>query len=138
MTQRGFTVCRLMVTIAIAGVLLAAATPNIASAMRVYSVRSAARQVYGELQNARMAALTENRGYTFTADAGGASYSVQPSGGPSATKPIEAAGVTIAAPNAIAFASNGSAATTATVTVTDSARTTLEVAVSPAGRVRIQ
>jgi hypothetical protein len=37
----------------------------IASVTRIYSVRSGARQVYSG-QNARMAAVTENRSYTFT------------------------------------------------------------------------
>ncbi len=135
----GFTLIRLLVTIGIVGILLAAASPNIASVTRIYGVRSAARQVYSELQSVRMAAVTENRPYTFTVDGGGASYSIGPTGA-TVSKPLDVAsqGVTISAPNALTFTSTGTASTTATVTITNSAGDTAGVAVSPAGRVRIQ
>jgi type II secretory pathway pseudopilin PulG len=137
--REGFTLIRLLVAIGIVGVLLGTASPNIASVTRIYGVRSAARQVYSELQNARMAAVTENRTYTFTVDGGGASYSVGPTGA-AVSKPLGVAsqGVTISAPNALTFTSTGTASTTATVTITNSAGGTAGVAVSPAGRVRIR
>jgi prepilin-type N-terminal cleavage/methylation domain-containing protein len=137
--REGFTLIRLLVTIGILGILLAAASPNIASVTRIYGVRSAARQVYSELQNTRMSAVSENRSYTFTVDGGGASYSIGPTGA-TVSKPLDAAsqGVTISAPNALTFTSTGTASSTATVTITNSAGDTTGVAVSPAGRVRIQ
>lgn len=138
--EDGFTLIRLLVAIGIVSTLLAAASPNIASVTRVYPVRSAARQVYSELQNARSAAVTENRGYTFTVVGGGASYSVQAGSDAAVTIPLEAAsqGVTISAPSAIVFNSRGTAATSTAVTATNSLGDTSSVAVSPAGRVRIQ
>jgi len=103
---------------------------------RIYSVRSAARQVYSELQNARMAAVMANQAYTFTVNVGGTTYTVTPS--PGMAMAIEATGITMSAPNAITFASNGTASATATVTVSNSFGDTVQVAVGPAGRVRIQ
>ena len=74
--NRGITLLQLLVTIGITGTLLAAPAPNIASVIRVYAVRSGAGQIYSELQNARMVAVTQNRPYAFTVvDAG--SYSVE-------------------------------------------------------------
>jgi len=137
----GFTVLQLLVTVGIAGTLMAAASPNIASVSRVYAIRSAARQVYSELQSSRMSAVTENRSYTFSVDGGGASYSIQ-AGGTTVSKPLDVAsqGVTISAPSAISFVSTGVASNTATVsvTVTNSSGDSMQVAVSPAGRIRIQ
>ena len=132
----GFTLIRLLVTIGIVGILLAAASPNIASVTRIYGVRSAARQVYSELQNARMAAVMANQPYTFTVNGGGTSYTVTPS--PGTAMALEVAGTTMSAPNAIAFASNGTASATGTVTVTNSSGDSIQVAVGPAGRVQVQ
>jgi Tfp pilus assembly protein FimT len=136
--EEGFTVIRLMVTLAIASLMLGAASPNIATVTRIYGVRSAARQVYAELQNARMAAVTENRSYTFAVDDGGTSYSVGPSGA-TVSKTLDAAsqGVTISAGNALTFTSTGTASSTETITVTNSRGDTVAVSVSPGGRVKI-
>ena len=114
----GFTLLQLLVTIGIAGTLMAAASPNIASVSRVYAIRSAARQVYSELQSARMAAVTENRSYTFRVDGGGASYSIQ-AGGTTVSKPLDVAsqGVTISAPSDIFFVSTGVVSNSATVSL---------------------
>jgi type IV fimbrial biogenesis protein FimT len=137
--SRGFTVLQLVATLGIIGALLAAALPNIASVTRIYPVRSGARQVYSDLQNARMAAVTENRPYTFTVlDSG--SYAVQAGSDAPLTIPLAAAssGVSISAPSAIGFDSRGTATTATSVTVANSSGDTVAVAVSPAGRIRIQ
>jgi len=132
----GFTVLRLLVAMAIIATLVGAAFPNIAGVTRIYSVRSAARQVYSELQNARMSAVMANQSYTFTINGGGMTYTVSPS--PGTATALEASGVTMSAPSAITFASDGTASATATVTVTNSVGDTMQVAVGSAGRVRIQ
>jgi Tfp pilus assembly protein FimT len=136
--QEGFSLIQLLVTTTIVALLLGAASPNIASVSRVYGVRSAARQVYGELQKARMAAVTENRSYTFAVDDSGTSYSVGPSGA-AVSKALYASsqGVTISAANALTFTSTGTTSTTATITVTNPWGDTVGVSVSPGGRVRI-
>jgi type IV fimbrial biogenesis protein FimT len=135
-SREGFTILRLLVAMAIVAVLVGAAFPNFASVTRIYSVRSAARQVYSELQNARMAAVMANQAYTFTVNVGGTTYTVTPS--PGAAMALEATGITMSAPNPITFASNGTASTTATVTVSNSFGDSVQVAVGSAGRVRIQ
>jgi Tfp pilus assembly protein FimT len=136
--NKGYTLIQVLVSIGIAGVLLAAASPDIGSVMRTYSVRSGARQVYSDLQNARMLAVMGNQSCTFTLN-DGTSYTVQPAAGTPVTTTLDAAsrGVTISAPNAITFASNGTASSTATVTV-NSTGGSMQVDVSPAGRVRVQ
>src|SRR6266542_348346 len=134
--REGFTVLRLLVTLAIVAMLLGTAFPNIASVTRIYSVRSAARQVYSELQNARMSAVMANQSYTFTITGGGTTYTVSPS--PGTATALEAAGITMSAANAITFASNGTASASATVTVSNSFGDTMQVAVGPGGGVRIQ
>jgi Tfp pilus assembly protein FimT len=132
----GFTVLSLMVTMVIIALLLGAAFPNIATVTRIYGVRSAARQVYSELQNARMAAVMANQAYTFTVNGGGMTYTVTPS--PGTAMALEATGITMSAPNSITFSSNGTASATATVTVSNSFGDSMQVAVGSAGRVRIQ
>jgi Tfp pilus assembly protein FimT len=132
----GFTVLRLLVAMAIIATLVGAAFPNIAGVTRIYGVRSAARQVYSELQNARMAAVMANQSYTFNINGGGTTYTVSPS--PGTATALEATGITMSAPNAITFASDGTASATATVTVTNSVGDAMQVAVGSAGRVRIQ
>jgi len=137
--SRGFTLLNLVVTIGIAGTLLLVAFPYIASVTRIYSVRSGARQVYSELQNARMAAVTENRSYTFTVLDNG-SYTVQAGSDAPLTILLTAAssGVSISAPSAIGFDSRGSATTATTVTLSNSWGDSVGVAVSSAGRIKIQ
>jgi type IV fimbrial biogenesis protein FimT len=134
--REGFTILRLLVTVAIVGILLGTASPNIASVTRIYGVRSAARQVYSELQNARMAAAMANQSYTFTINGDGKTYTVTPS--PGTAMALEATGITMSAPNPITFSSNGTASATATVTVSNSFGDSVQVAVGSAGRVRIQ
>ncbi len=129
----------LLAAMGIMGALLFAAFPYIASVTRIYSVRSGARQVYSELQNARIAAVTENRSYTFTVlDSG--NYTVQAGAGAPLTIPLSAAssGVSISAPSAIGFDSRGSATTATTVTIANAWGDSVAVAVSAAGRIKIQ
>jgi prepilin-type N-terminal cleavage/methylation domain-containing protein len=137
--SRGVTLLELLAAMGIMGALLFAAFPYIASVKRIYSVRSGARQVYSELQNARMAVVTENRSYTFAVlDSG--NYTVQAGAGAPLTIPLSAAssGVSISAPSAIGFDSRGSATTATTVTVANAWGDSVAVAVSAAGRIKIQ
>jgi Tfp pilus assembly protein FimT len=128
-----------LAVVLITGTLLLSAFPYIASATRIYFVRSGARQVYSELQNARMAAVTENRSYTFTV-LDSRTYRVQAGADTPLTIPLAAAssGVSISAPSAIGFDSRGSATTATTVTVANSSGDSVAVAVSAAGRIKIQ
>jgi len=137
-SSSGFTFIRIAVTVAIIGIILAAAGPNMMMVNRLYAVRSGARQVYSDLQNARLLAVMGNQTCTFTVTDSG-TYTIQPANGSLVTTPLlaSASGVAISAPNAITFASNGTASSTATVTLTSTGGSA-QVAVSPGGRVRIQ
>ena len=141
----GFTLAELLVTITVVGILLALAAPSMATMSRIYGLRGAARQVYAELQNARMAAVTENRGYQFTVT-DSRSYKVlddqnndQGFADPSEvviSRQLESQGVTLSG-NAVTFTARGMASAAGTVTVTDAAGTAINVTVSPAGSIRI-
>jgi type II secretion system protein H len=141
----GFTLAELLVAITVAGILLALAAPSMATMYRIYGLRGAARQVYAELQNARMAAVTENRGYQFTV-ADSRSYKVlddqnndQAFADPSEvviSRQLESQGVTLSG-NSVTFTARGMASAAGTVTVTDAAGTAINVTVSPAGSIRI-
>ena len=57
----GFTLVEMMVVIAIIAVLSAIAVPNFMEYARNQRLNGAARQVYGDLMNARQQAVTENK-----------------------------------------------------------------------------
>jgi len=144
-SKAGFTVLELLVVITTLGILLALAAPSMATMTRIYGLHGAARQVYAELQNARMAAVTENRTYEFTT-ADGRNYKVLDDSDndnvftdPSEvviSRQLESPGVTLSAAT-IAFTARGIASTSGTVTVTDAQGTAINVTVSAAGSIRI-
>ena len=144
--QSGVTLIQMLVTVTVIGLLLAAASPNVASLLSVYPIRSGARQIYAELESARMAAVTENTSYRFSVCTGGISYIVYVYTGVvsdctlQTPRPLDAAsqGVSMAASSDIVFSSNGGASTTGTVTMTNNQGTSMQVAVGTAGRIRIQ
>lgn len=57
----GFTLVEILVAIAILAILAAVALPNWGPILGSYRLRAGVRQVYGELQRARMRAIAENR-----------------------------------------------------------------------------
>lgn len=59
--DRGFTLIEILVAIAIMSILLAIALPDWGPVLSSYRLSAAQRQVYADLQRARMRAIAENR-----------------------------------------------------------------------------
>jgi Tfp pilus assembly protein FimT len=141
--QSGATLLQMVVTTTIIGLVLAAASPNIASLLSAYPVRSGAREVYAQLENARMAAVTYNTSCTFTVSST-TTYTVSPAScsanhiATAVTLDASSKGVAMSGGPSIIFTSKGNASTSGTLTLTDSRGSTMSVAVGTAGRIHIQ
>ena len=143
--QAGFSLAEMLVAIAIGGIMTAMAIPNFSQMRDGYRLRGATYTVFTALQNARMAAIKENNRYRFyinnnvyfvhddlnnngTEDAG---ESVTQLNIRSYAKDVS-----ISSGATIVFAADGTAVTTGNVTVSNT-RGTKTIAVSPAGRVKV-
>jgi type IV fimbrial biogenesis protein FimT len=79
--ERGFTATELLVVIAIIGVLAAIAIPSFSTMVPNYRLKAAARNLYSDMQKARLQAIKENTlvGVSFTTvayPADGSGYTV--------------------------------------------------------------
>jgi type IV fimbrial biogenesis protein FimT len=89
---RGFTLVELMITIAVAAILLMIAVPSFRNIMNSNRLTTAANTMVGALNTARMEAIKRNASTQFcsdsstnnTSDTLGAACSTAPSGGPGA------------------------------------------------------
>lgn len=145
--EGGLTLIELMVTLAVLAILLAVTAPIFSQIRQVYNLRGAAREIFSELQKARMAAVMENNRYRFSLvdsynykihddnDNDGA----EDAGETVTTKNIQtdSPGVTLSATNTVTFIPNGTASTYGTITLTNTSGSK-SVVVSSAGRIRIQ
>lgn len=88
---RGFTLLELLVTVAIAAVLLAVALPNVRNQILASQARQTARSVKDALDYARQYALDTSTVTTFTPN--GCGYTVTAANGAAATPLTSSAGV---------------------------------------------
>lgn len=73
--ESGFSLLELMVAFAVFAILGAATVPNLKTWLRTYRTKSAARDLYSNLQTAKIGSVKENRQWKVTFTSGG-SYSV--------------------------------------------------------------
>jgi len=76
MRKDGFTLIELMVTIAIMGIAASIAIPGFARWLPNYRLKSAARDVYSNMQLAKMGAVRENSTRRIVFATGAGSYSI--------------------------------------------------------------
>jgi len=144
-TQGGFSLAEMLVTIAIGGILTALAIPNFSQIRTTYRLRGATHEIFTALQRARITAIKENKRYRFSVS--GSTYSVYSDanrdrtftdGEIVLTRDIHstARDVSISTSATIDFATNGTAVTAGTVTLSNGSQTKT-VSVSLAGRVKI-
>lgn len=74
--KSGFTLVEMMVVIAVAGVLTAIAIPTYIAWLPRHRANGAARQLFTDLQYARMRAISENNDYKVEFDTGNNLYKV--------------------------------------------------------------
>lgn len=144
----GFTFPELMVAIVVAAILAAIAVPTFTRLVTRYRLNGAAREVFSDLNAARMKAITLNRKvevffvdertYRICDDADG-NGTVGPTEGDPQTKDIQGnfPSVTLAATGNPRFESRGTVLNSRAVTVTNSAGTKT-IRVDASGGIRIE
>ena len=144
--EDGVTIAEVIGTITIGAILLGMAMPSLSQMTRVYAVRGAARQIYSDLQSARMAAVMENNRY-HVAVTGSTTYKLHDdengdgaeTGETVTARTLDASSgsVSVTATGVVTFAPNGTAATGETFTVAGPGGSSFQIAVSSGGRIRI-
>ncbi len=142
-SDRGFTVIELMVVLGVALIVMGVALPNMISWLPNYRLSSGARQVAGDLQLARMKAISQNTkyrlnfgvlpstSYTFEKDDGGFATESGPFSLPK--------GITVTVVSATSeFQARGTVNAASGITLQNINSLTKQVQINIVGRVAIQ
>lgn len=147
--DEGLTLAELATTLGLCGILLLAMVPVLSRLIEMYQLRGAAQQLFGELQRARLAAVTENNRFRVRVEAGSDRYSIHDDdndddvendgdGSAIVRGMPDSPGVTFDSGDVITFAPNGAALTYGKIVLGNPAGETKVVTVAAGGRVRIQ
>lgn len=141
-SDHGFTVIELMVVLAVALIVMGVALPNMVSWLPTYRLSAGARQLAGDLQLARMKAISQNTkyrlnfgvlpstSYTFEKDDGGFATESGPFSLPN--------GITVTVVSATSeFQSRGTVNTAGSITLQNTNSLIKQVQISIVGRVAI-
>jgi prepilin-type N-terminal cleavage/methylation domain-containing protein len=145
--QVGFTPIELIIAIAIAGILVTIAVPNILTEVPKFRLNGATQQIFGDLMAARMKAVSRNRrvkifftgGNTYkVCDDANNDGTIDDCEGDSKIINIQNSykGVTLSSNNSPIFNPRGTASNLATITVTNSAGTK-SITIAITGRMQI-
>jgi Tfp pilus assembly protein FimT len=144
------TLAEIAATLALFTALTLSAVPVLPRLLAAYQLRGATQYVYSELQQARVAAVTENNRYRFSVEDGSPRFVIHDDensddaendgGGTLTTRSLEAdsPGVTLNADGTVSFAPNGAARVPRRIYLTNGAGDMSVVTVSAGGRIRIE
>lgn len=144
--HQGFSIAEIVVAMQILTVMALIVAPNVSKTLEIYKLRAAAREIYSDLQNARMGAVMEDHPYRFIL-VDGQTYQLHDdvnrnatidAGESVTTRSItnDAPGVTLSGTSTVTFLPDGTALTSATITATKGTRS-INVVVGSGGRVRV-
>jgi len=147
--EEGLTLAELATTLSLSAILLLAMVPVLSRLIEMYQLRGAAQQIFGELQRARLAAVTENNRFQVRVDEGSDRYRIHDDDndddaendgdGSTITRGIpDSPGVTFHSGDVITFAPNGTALTYGKIVLENESGETRVARVAAGGRVRIQ
>lgn len=132
----GYSLIELLTTVTLLGLLLAIALPDWGGLISTYRLNAAARQLYADLQRAKMRAVMENTTFKIVSSAADNSYSFQREDAVLETKSLPA-GIGFVADSARSFTSRGTATSGRIKLCNVSKNERTDVIVNGVGRIRM-
>lgn len=136
LSDRGFTLLEILAAIGIISILAAVALSDWGSLFSSYRLNAAGRQLYGDLQRARMRAVMENTTFKVVSSAGNSNYTLQREDTVVESKPLPS-GIEILVDSTRIFTSRGTASSGRIQLCDSSTDKRTDVVVNGAGRLRI-
>jgi type IV fimbrial biogenesis protein FimT len=132
----GFTMTEILVTMSVAGILMAIATPRFYALLPSIRVASAARQVATDLQLARMRAISQHVNQTVAFNTSTATYTFGTADTRNLSQLYPGTTITSVSAGNPTFTTTGTAAAQTTITLSNGG-VTKQVLVATIGRVNI-